>query len=67
MALVKIKFYFIQADEILRSKKLDKEYSTIAGNPDFCKYSIKLALGDDNEVIAKGLVSIQNWNLFNFM
>lgn len=37
---------------------MDKEYSTIAGNIDFCQQSINLALGDNNEVVANGLVSI---------
>lgn len=37
---------------------MDKEYSTIAGNPEFCQQSINLALGDGNEVVANGLVSI---------
>jgi len=36
---------------------MDKEYSTIAGNIEFCQHSINLALGDGNEVVANGLVS----------
>jgi len=37
---------------------MDKEYSTIAGNIEFCQHSINLALGDGNEVVANGLVNI---------
>jgi aspartate aminotransferase, mitochondrial len=44
-----------KAEEKIRIKEMDKEYSTIAGNIDFCKESINLALGDGNEVVANGL------------
>jgi hypothetical protein len=37
---------------------MDKEYSTISGNTEFCQQSINLALGDGNEVVANGLVII---------
>ncbi|XP_024947279.1 aspartate aminotransferase, mitochondrial isoform X2 [Cephus cinctus] len=45
----------LKAEEKMKTKGLDKEYSPISGNPDFCKYSINLALGDDNQVVANGL------------
>lgn len=37
---------------------MDKEYSTIAGNAEFCQHSINLALGDNNEVVANRVVNI---------
>ncbi|PSN36039.1 Aspartate aminotransferase [Blattella germanica] len=36
-------------------KKLDKEYAPIGGSAEFCKLSIDLALGDDNEISKNGL------------
>ncbi|KAJ3653772.1 hypothetical protein Zmor_013007 [Zophobas morio] len=45
----------LKADEKLRAQKLDKEYAPIAGNPEFCKLAISLALGDNSEVISNGL------------
>lgn len=36
---------------------MDKEYSTISGNAEFCEHSINLALGDGNEVVTSGLVN----------
>uniref|UniRef100_A0A0C9QNH4 Aspartate aminotransferase, mitochondrial n=1 Tax=Fopius arisanus TaxID=64838 RepID=A0A0C9QNH4_9HYME len=45
----------IKAEEKLRSKGLDKEYSPISGNPDFCLNSINLALGDGNDVVSNKL------------
>lgn len=44
-----------KAEEKIRIKEMDKEYSTIAGNPNFCQHSINLALGEGNEVVANGL------------
>ena len=41
----------LKADEKLRAQKLDKEYAPIAGNPEFCKLAISLALGDNSDVI----------------
>lgn len=37
---------------------MDKEYSAISGNAEFCEHSINLALGDGNEVVTNGLVNI---------
>ncbi|XP_012532860.1 aspartate aminotransferase, mitochondrial [Monomorium pharaonis] len=44
-----------KAEEKIRIKEMDKEYSTIAGNLEFCQHSINLALGEGNEVVANGL------------
>ncbi|KAG5324539.1 AATM protein, partial [Acromyrmex heyeri] len=44
-----------KAEEKIRIKEMDKEYSTIAGNIEFCQHSINLALGDGNEVVPNGL------------
>lgn len=44
-----------KAEERIRNKQMDKEYLPISGNPDFCKHSINLALGDGNEIVANGL------------
>lgn len=40
----------------MRAKKLDHEYGPIGGIPEFCKHSIKLALGDDSQHVANGQV-----------
>lgn len=45
-----------QAEAKIAGKKLDKEYSPISGNPEFCQHSINLALGDGNETVANKLV-----------
>jgi aspartate aminotransferase len=37
---------------------MDKEYSTIIGNAEFCKHSAKLAFGADSSVIAEGRYAI---------
>lgn len=37
---------------------MDKEYLAIAGNAEFCKLSIKLALGEHSNIVDEGLVSI---------
>nr|CAH7768483.1 unnamed protein product [Callosobruchus chinensis] len=44
-----------KAEEQLRAKNLDKEYSPISGTPEFCKRSIELALSENSDVIANGL------------
>lgn len=44
-----------KAEQNLTEQLLDKEYSTIAGIPLFCKNSAKLAFGEDSEVISNGL------------
>ncbi|CAH0557881.1 unnamed protein product [Brassicogethes aeneus] len=43
-----------KAEEVIRSKNLDKEYAPISGTADFCKRSIELALGEGSEVVANG-------------
>jgi aspartate aminotransferase len=40
---------------IVVEKKMDHEYTTIAGIPEFCDASIKLALGENNEAIKNNL------------
>ena len=45
----------LKAEERIRSKGMNKEYSPISGNPEFCQHSINLALGDSNDVVANGL------------
>lgn len=44
-----------KAEETLKEKNLNKEYSPISGTSDFCQHSIKLALGDDSEIVKNGL------------
>ncbi|XP_020284741.1 aspartate aminotransferase, mitochondrial [Pseudomyrmex gracilis] len=44
-----------KAEEKIHIKEMDKEYSAISGNSEFCQHSINLALGDGNEVVASGL------------
>nr|CAI5841381.1 unnamed protein product [Callosobruchus analis] len=44
-----------KAEDQLRAKNLDKEYSPISGTPEFCKRSIELALSESSDVIASGL------------
>lgn len=43
-----------KAEEQLRAKNLDKEYSPISGTADFCKRSIELALGADSPHLCNG-------------
>ncbi|CAK9834584.1 Aspartate aminotransferase, mitochondrial [Anthophora retusa] len=44
-----------KAEDKIRSKKMDKEYSPIAGNAEFCKHSVNLAFGECNDIIENGL------------
>ena len=44
-----------KAEDKIRSKEMNKEYAPIAGNAEFCKHSINLALGDCNEIVENGL------------
>lgn len=46
-----------KAEDKIRSKNMDKEYSPIAGNAEFCKNSISLALGNDRDVLENGLTA----------
>ncbi|XP_003706300.1 glutamate oxaloacetate transaminase 2 [Megachile rotundata] len=41
----------IKAEEKIKCKGMDKEYAPIAGNAEFCKHSINLALGEDSDII----------------
>lgn len=50
-----------KAEKILTESTLDKEYSTIAGVPTFCKNSAKLAFGENCELINNDLnVTVQS-------
>ncbi|XP_063221935.1 aspartate aminotransferase, mitochondrial [Bacillus rossius redtenbacheri] len=44
-----------KAEDRMRSKNLDKEYSPIGGSAQFCELSINLALGDGSEQVKNGL------------
>ncbi|EEB15916.1 aspartate aminotransferase, putative [Pediculus humanus corporis] len=44
----------LEAENRLKAKQLDKEYSPISGVPEFCKLSINLAL-DNEEILNNGL------------
>lgn len=44
-----------KAEQIIYDKKMDHEYTTIAGVPEFCDASIRLALGDGHEAVKNGL------------
>ena len=45
------------AEERIRSRNMDKEYLAIAGNAEFCKLSIKLALGEHSNIVDEGLTA----------
>jgi aspartate aminotransferase len=40
-----------QAEKLIAAQNLDKEYTQITGEPDFCEASIRLLLGDDADII----------------
>jgi aspartate aminotransferase len=42
-----------KAEESIINNKLDKEYTTIAGIPDFTANAIKLALGENSPVLSE--------------
>ncbi|CAH1155189.1 unnamed protein product [Phaedon cochleariae] len=44
-----------KAEEKLRKKNLNKEYSFIAGSTEFCQLSFDFALGEDNVISKEGL------------
>ena len=46
-----------KAEDLIASKKFDKEYLGITGMADFNKLAIKLALGDSSPVVSEGLVA----------
>lgn len=43
-----------KAEEMIISKKMDKEYAGIAGVPEFCQAAATLAFGEDGSVIKEG-------------
>lgn len=40
-----------RAEQFVFEQKLDKEYTQITGVPEFCEASVRLLLGEDNEII----------------
>lgn len=44
-----------QAEAAIAALKLDKEYTTITGVPEFCEASARLSLGDDSFIIKNQL------------
>lgn len=50
----------LKAEEIITKNKLDKEYSAIGGNADFCKLSCQLALGDSPLIGAGATATVQS-------
>ena len=55
----------LQAEELLASKNLDKEYAAIHGLPEFCKAACNLALGEGNAWVQEGLVSASDITQLN--
>jgi aspartate aminotransferase len=45
-----------KAENLIHSLNLDKEYTLITGEPEFCEQSARLLLGEDSQVIRNGLV-----------
>ena len=49
----------MQADKIISESNLDKEYSAIHGDAEFCKLVAQLAFGENSSIVKDGLVSVQ--------
>lgn len=49
---------FVQADKIISDSNLDKEYSAIHGDAEFCKLVAQLAFGENSNIVKDGLVSM---------
>ena len=47
----------MQADKIISDSHLDKEYSAIHGDAEFCKLVAQLAFGENSNIVKDGLVS----------
>lgn len=47
----------MQADKIISDSNLDKEYSAIHGDAEFCKLVAQLALGENSSIVKDGLVN----------
>ena len=47
----------MQADKIISDSNLDKEYSAIHGDAEFCKLVAQLAFGENSSIVKDGLVS----------
>ena len=50
--------HFVQADKIISDSNLDKEYSAIHGDAEFCKLVAQLAFGENSNIVKDGLVGI---------
>lgn len=51
----------IQAEQNLKNNNLDKEYSPIGGNPEFCKLAAALASNENpNEPVASNVATVQS-------
>jgi len=48
--------HFLQADKIISDSNLDKEYSAIHGDAEFCKLVAQLAFGENSSIVKDGLV-----------
>lgn len=55
----------MQADKIISDSHLDKEYSAIHGDAEFCKLVAQLAFGDNSSIVKDGLVNMLPvlWNI----
>lgn len=49
----------LKAEENILKSKLDKEYSAIGGNAEFCKLSCELALGQSDAMKAGATATVQ--------
>ena len=47
----------MQADKIISDSHLDKEYSAIHGDAEFCKLVAQLAFGESSSIVKDGLVN----------
>lgn len=51
----------LQAEQNILNSKLDKEYSAIGGNADFCKLSAGLALNENaNDAVSSAVATVQS-------
>jgi len=48
----------VQADKIISDSHLDKEYSAIHGDAEFCKLVAQLAFGETSSIVKDGLVNM---------
>lgn len=61
MILFSLSSNFSKAEENIRKNNLDKEYSTIGGNPEFCKLSAGLALNENiTDAVSSAVATVQS-------